>query len=84
MSEDRFRQAQTIAAYKRVFLGSPFGREVLDDIASRGGLDRPVIGPDPHMTYRNAGRQELAMEIFEILNIDLRQFLSDNVTMEDI
>lgn len=82
---DHIHQAKVIRAYKKVFLGSDEGQAVLRDLASKGMLDSTVFSPDnPHQTSHNAGYRDCVIDIFATCNVDLRQFLTDDTTMEDI
>lgn len=82
--EDRFAEAMLVAAYKQLFLDHPMGSTVLADLASKGFFDRPTVAADPNLMYFNEGRRSLVLEIFAMLNIDVRKYLLENVTMEDI
>lgn len=84
MDDSKFARAQLIAAYKRLFLKTPCGRDVLADLAAEGGFDRPSVDRDAYMTYFNEGRRSIVLEIFEKLNVDVRTFLTENVVTEDI
>ncbi|HWT40389.1 MAG TPA: hypothetical protein VN081_03945 [Dongiaceae bacterium] len=83
MNENRFKQAQTTAAYKRLFLGNPDGKFVLQDLASSNRVDSSTFDPDPHTAGYLQGRRDAILEIFQHINTNLVEYLTENITMED-
>ena len=83
---DLIHQAKVVRAYKRLFLGSGSdGEIVLRDLASKGMLDSSVFSPDNRdQTIYNTGYRDAVVDIFGTCNVDLRQFLTDDTTIEDI
>lgn len=77
-------QAISIAAYKSVFLSSTKGKDVLYDIISSCGIDDGSFIADPYQAAFSSGRRSVAIEILGRLNMDVRDVLIENVTMEDI
>lgn len=81
--ENKFERAQTIAAYKRLFLHSPDGKPVLHDLAIEGGFDRTCFDSNPHVTSYQNGRRDVILEIFRKLNVNLTEYMTADVPQED-
>ena len=80
--DNKFEKAQLIAAYKRLFLTAD-GKHVLDDLAIEAGFDRSCFDPDSHVTAYQNGRRDLVLEIFRKLNVNITEYLTNNVPVED-
>lgn len=83
MDDNSFQTAQLIAAYKRLFLANRDGKAVLEDMAADGMLDRSTFDPNPYIAGYNAGRRDQVLGIFQKLNVNLVEYLSQNVNLED-
>jgi len=73
-----------IAAYKTVFLGGVKGKDVLYDILANCGIDDGTFCEDPYKQAFLAGRRSVAIDLLGKLNMDVRDVLTQNTTMEDI
>lgn len=74
--------AQLLATYKAVF-NTPAGKAVLDDLASEGSFDRTTHSKDPLMTAFFEGKRALVLGIFEKLQINITDYLLQNVDTEE-
>lgn len=82
MDENKFERAQTVAAYKRVFLTAD-GKHVLQDLAIEAGLDRPCFDPDPYISAYQNGRRDAVLEVFRKLHINIVEYMSSDIQQED-
>jgi len=80
---DRFQQAQNVVNYKQVFESSKYGKEVLAELASFAMMDVGTFNPDPQISAFNQGKYAVVLHIMQQLNIDVREYLTSNVTLED-
>lgn len=62
--------------YKRLF-STPDGKAVLRDILTRCGYDQSSFDKDPYKTARNEGRREVALDILNLLNMDIQDIMTD-------
>lgn len=83
MSDNSFNTAQTIAAYKRLFLGSADGKAVLEDLSAENFMDSSTFDPANGASDYNQGRRDAILSIFQKLNTNLIEYLTQNVPMED-
>jgi hypothetical protein len=79
LGNQAFEQASLLQAYRHTFLTAP-GRVVLADLASHGRMDSNTFDRDPYVAAFNAGMREMALHIFQQLNVDIEQYLLSNVT----
>lgn len=73
-----------VAAYKAVFLQNQRGKDVLYDIAADCGIDTDGFSKDPSECAYLAGRRSVIIGILSKLNMDVRDILTQHVTIEDI
>lgn len=83
MEDNKFQTAQNIASYKRLFLDHTDGKHVLQDLAIEAGFDHTCFDPNPQiMAYQN-GKRDVVLEIFRKLNINLTEYMTNDVPQED-
>jgi hypothetical protein len=79
-----FEQAEITARYKRLFLKNADGKVVLMDLAAKNGVDKSTFDKDPALSSYMQGRRDAILDIYGILNQDVRLMLMENVIVEDI
>lgn len=81
--DEKIRQAQVIKAYKNTFLSAEDGAAVLADLCAYAMIDQNTFHPDPNISNFNQGKRDVALHILQMLNINVREFLTETVIMED-
>lgn len=70
--DDKQRQSK----YKELFLRTPLGKEVLEDILYQAGLHRSAYSKDSGQRDYNLGRQHVGYDILNLMKADMRKTAS--------